>query len=228
MIDLIFVLVEPAVPENIGAAARAIKTMGFHQLALVAPPDYPQEKMFHVAHASKDILENALIFASLGDALSDVDFAIATSAKRRSVRGDYHHAASLVTIIEAKRSSIKKAAIVFGREESGLTNEEIKRCDIVSFLPMKQKYPSLNLSHAVMLYAYLLSGFSTIKPRQYKDPTPGKFRKMADLAAGVMKEVGFKRDSAIYHRVFERLALLKDEDINLVLSFLDKVTKRID
>src|SRR5512138_1190124 len=152
MTELYFILVEPAVPENIGAAARAIKTMGFDRLRLVNPQNYPNDKAFHVAHGSRAILEQAEIFPTLKEALQDISFSVATSAKRRSVRFDGHHAATLPALLEAKKRSVTRAAVVFGREESGLTNSEIGFCDLLSYIPMKRKYPSLNLSQAVMLY----------------------------------------------------------------------------
>ena len=225
--EIVFILVQPAVPENIGAAARAIKTMGFGKLRLVDPPGYPNEKVFHVAHGSKEVIEKALLFPTLQEALHDVDFAVASSAKKRAVRYDYHHASSLAEILEKKTASVKRAAIVFGREESGLSNEEISLCDIISFIPMKAKYPSLNLSHAVMLYAYLLSPYSNSRTREMKTPGKGKAKQMKSLAVEALEGIRFRKNSNIYSRIFERLSLLGDDDVNLVLSFLDKLNKRL-
>jgi len=226
--NLTFILVEPAVPENIGAVARAIKTMGFQDLRLVNPQNFPHEKVVHVAHGSLDILKSATQHPTLENALQDIDFAIATSAKKRSVRYDYHHAGALSAILEQKKRTVQHAAIVFGGEESGLSNEEIALCDIISFIPMKRKYPSLNLSHAVMLYAYLLSSFSKPHIRKIKEVPEGKYRKMINLAETAFKEIRFRKDSNIYPRIFERLALLSDDDVNLVLSFLDKLQKKME
>ena len=83
--NISFILVEPAVPENIGAAARAIKTMGFNDLRLVNPCDHLDMRAKMLAHASHEILENAKIFTNLSDAIADLDFTIATSAKQRWV-----------------------------------------------------------------------------------------------------------------------------------------------
>lgn len=226
--EIIFILANPSLPENIGAAARAINTMGFRSLRLVNPMNFPQEKMYHVAHGSRGILEQASVFADLESALSDIDFSIATSMKKRSVRNDYHHIGRLPEILAGKKRSAKRVAIVFGGEESGLSNEQVALCDIISFVPLKQKYPSLNLSHAVILYAYTLSPFSHPRTRGSKESPEGKYRKMVDLAEDMMKEVNFKKDSNIYPRIFERLALLGDDDVNLVLSFLDKLSKKLD
>ena len=224
--NITFILVNPSVPENIGASARAIKTMGFTLLRLVNPQNFPDEKAGHVAHGSLDILENTSQHPTLEDALKDIDFSIATSAKKRSVRYDYHHAGNLSAILEQKNRSIKNVAIVFGGEESGLSNEEIALCNIISFIPMKRKHPSLNLSHAVMLYAFLLSSLSKSHIKKKTVAPKGKYQKMIALDETTMEEIRFRKDSNIYPRIFERLALLSDDDVNLVLSFLDKLQKR--
>jgi len=226
--NIIFILVEPSLPENIGAAARAINTMGFNSLRLVNPPNFPHEKSFHVAHGSHEVLKNASIFPDLTSALHDIDLSIATSMKKRSVRHDYHHIEKLPEILKAKKLSAKQIAIVFGGEESGLSNDQVAQCDLISFIPLKQKYPSLNLSHAVMLYAYTLSPFSRTTKKNQQDTPVGKYQKMVKMAESVMKEINFKKDSNIYPRIFERLALLSDDDANLVLSFLDKLRKNIE
>lgn len=226
--NISFILVEPALPENIGAVARALNTMGFDSLRLVNPQNFPQEKAFHVAHGSKEVLEKATIHPDLEDALQDIDFAVATSIKKRSVRYDYHHIDRLPEILKAKKLSVNRIAIVFGGEESGLSNEQIAKCDIISFIPLKKKYPSLNLSHAVMLYAYTLSPFSTVKRRQVTVMPTGKYQKMIEMAEASLKEINFRNDSNIYARIFERLALLSDGDVNLVLSFLAKLHKKTE
>jgi len=226
--NIIFILVNPAVPENIGASMRAIKTMGFTSLRLVNPQNFPHEKVAHVAHGSQDILENTTLYPTLEEAIKDIDFTIATSSKKRSVRYDYQHVGNLSSMLEQKKRSLKNAGIVFGSEESGLSNEQISQCDIVSFIPMKQKYPSLNLSHSVMLYAFLLSTFSGPHFKKMKEVPEGKYRKMINLAETSMDEIHFRKDSNIYPRIFERLALLSDDDVNLVLSFLDKLQKKME
>ncbi len=226
--NIIFILVEPSLPENIGAAARAINTMGFDSLRLVNPPNFPHEKSFHVAHGSREVLKNAKIFPDLASALQDIDLSIATSMKKRSVRHDYHHIEKLPEILNEKKRSAERIAIVFGSEESGLSNDQVALCDLISFIPLKQKYPSLNLSHAVMLYAYILSPFSRARKRKTQETPVGKYKKMIEMAESTMKEINFKKDSNIYPRIFERLALLADDDVNLVLSFLDKLRKKIE
>ena len=216
-----FILVEPAVPENVGASARALKTMGFGSLRLVNPCKFRTGKAQWVAHASTDVLDKASIFTSLKDAIADIDFVIGSSAKARSAKGDHHPAEDIPKIISAKQNSISQVAIVFGREESGLTNDELRLCDISSFIPMQTTFPSLNLSQAVMLYTFLLSKHEP-KPGQteIKEIPESKYLALKKEMAALLTNTKIEANPNIYHRIFERLALLGDNDINLVISVL--------
>ena len=155
--DHFFILVEPAVPENIGASARAIKTMGFNNLRMVNPCDFRDGKAQWVAHGSREILDNAGVYKDLETATADLDFIVGTTSKKRRTNQDYYYPDHLKEIISSKQKSINKLGIVFGREESGLSNEELKLCDLISTIRLSRPYPSLNLSQSVMLYAYELS-----------------------------------------------------------------------
>ncbi len=224
--EIYFIMVAPAVPENVGAAARALKTMGFDKFRLVNPCEYKTGKARWVAHASAGILENAQVFASLQEAVKDIDFVVGTTAKARSVKEDRYPAEMVPAILEAKQNSVSRAALVFGREESGLTNDELALCDISSFIPMKTVYPSLNLSQAVMLYAYLLSGkFTDSKQHHVRKSPEAKYEIMKERTAELLAETKIKANPNIYNRIFERLALLGDDDINLVLSVLEALKK---
>lgn len=155
--QIIFILVRPAVPENIGAAARALKTMGFDQLRIVGSVAHREKAARILAHASGDILDNALEFPDLAAALADIDFSIATSAKDRHDRRYSFSPPELRANLIEKQNVVQRAAIVFGCEESGLSNSELALCDALSNVPLAASYPSLNLAQAVMLYAYELS-----------------------------------------------------------------------
>lgn len=224
-----FILVEPKVPENIGAAARAIKTMGFSSLRLVNPCDHLHERAQWLAHASTDILEQAKIYTTLQEAIAGADFVIGTTAKRRSVKHDYHHCNELISIINAKSKSIEQVAIVFGREESGLTNEELKLCDILSTIPMRRKYPSLNLAQAVMIYTYSLSALAfTPKKRKETVSDISKYSVMKEELVKILVQTGLSPDRNLYNRILERAALLNDDDLNLFLSLIRRLNNQVD
>lgn len=225
-----FILVEPKVPENIGASARAIKTMGFDSFILVNPCEYREGKSRRVAHASEDILDNALVFNSLSQALEGFGLAVATSIRPRRVREDVVNAKDLPDFMLAKSASVVNAAIVFGREESGLNNDEIKLCDIVSAIPMRNAgYPSLNLSHAVMVYAYLLSGLSgkTEKSVKISSAENNSFLAMKKKAGRILLKLGLEETDMRYGRIMERLSFLLDVDINLVHTLCDLIDEKL-
>ena len=149
------VLVHPATPGNIGAAARALKTMGLNDLVVVrdAPfRDHPEARM--LAHGALDVLEQARRVATLDEALEGVHWVVGTTHRRRSRFRDL-----VLPLDEAARrvaawSRTRRVALLFGREDRGLLDEEIARCRIVTTIPTADENPSLNLAQAVMVGAY--------------------------------------------------------------------------
>lgn len=220
-----FILVEPAVPENVGSAARAIKTMGFSSLRLVNTKAHLDEKASWLAHASNEILENAEVFDSLKKATTDIDWIIGTSAKKRRVNEDYYSAHEINDKIKDKANTIKNLAIVFGREESGLTNDELKLCDIVTSVPMKTIYPSLNLAQSVMIYAYTLSMLEYDEKKPDQETDQAELNILKTKTKNILSEIGFNNDSAIYNRIIERLMILGETDIHLLLSIEHKINE---
>ncbi|MFC2151152.1 tRNA/rRNA methyltransferase [Bacteroidota bacterium] len=218
-----FILVEPAVPENVGAAARAIKTMGFTSLRLVNTTAHLDEKASWLAHASNEILENAKVYQTLQEATQDIDWIIGTSAKKRRVNEDYYASNKINELIKAKANSIINLAIVFGREESGLTNDELKLCDIVTSVPMKTTYPSLNLAQSVMIYAYTLSMLEIDEKKPDLKIDQAELNILKTKTENILTSIGFKKDSAIYNRILERLMILGETDIHLLLSIEHKI-----
>ena len=223
--DIIFILTEPAVPENIGAAARAIKTMGFSELRLVNTKAHLKKEAKWLAHGSNDILEKASVYTNLHDSLHDIDFKIATTAKKRSVKFDYYTPEQANSIIESKNSSIKKIAIIFGREESGLTNEELSLCDIAVTIPLKTPYPSINLAQSVMIMAYTLSNCE-LKTNK-SDNNTNNYVFLKQKTEELLGFIGINKDENLYGRVMERLSLTKNEDINVLLSVIGRLNKKI-
>ncbi|MEZ5083396.1 MAG: tRNA/rRNA methyltransferase [Bacteroidales bacterium] len=219
-----FILVEPTVPENIGAAARAIKTMGFSRLRLVNPVDHLTRPSLWMAHASHEILENARVYHSLNEAIFDIDFVIATSSKKRAVKFDYFAISELADILKGKKKSINKVGIVFGKEKSGLKNSQIRKCDIVSYIPMISKYPSLNLAMTVMVYAFELSKLNLhrvgVKSTRQEESVYKIFKNKLDR---VLIDIDIKQDSNLYNRILERAAVLNDNDIHLLLSIINRI-----
>ncbi len=226
--EVSFILVEPAVPENVGAAARAIKTMGFGDLRLVNPCDHLDMKARMLAHASNDILENAKVYQSLEDAIKDVDFVFATSAKQRWVKLDIIPCSEITDFIEKKGDTINSIAVVFGREESGLTNEEIALCHRVSNIPLKTQYPSLNLAQSVMIYAYTLSFLNIESPeKQIKNQNPDSLKALITKVQSILSQIELGPDKLINGRLIERITEMDAEDIKLLHSLTTALTEKI-
>ncbi len=217
-----FILVEPAVPENVGAAARAIKTMGFSQLVLVNPCDFLSGPARWLAHGSGEILEQAKVFPTFEEAISGFDFIIGTSAKKRSVKYDYYPLPELPELLSSKGNSVENIAVVFGREESGLKNDELKFCDLVTTIPMKTTFPSLNLAQAVMLYAWELSKMNELPASEGEFRSEESLRSLRQKVQTILLSSGFNEESAIFPRFLERISFLEEGDIHLLHSFCNK------
>lgn len=150
-----FILVEPKTPGNIGAAARAIKTMGFSNLTLINPGDLKAPEARWMAHGAEEVLDSAGVFPSLPEALQDSHFVVATTQRVRGYHFPYYTPTELGEKL-IPLSQAHRVALVFGRESSGLTNEELRCCHAISTIPAAVNHPSLNLAQAVMVYAYEL------------------------------------------------------------------------
>ncbi len=154
MLDSIhIVLVETSHPGNIGAAARAIKNMGLSHLRLVKPQKFPSGTATARASGAIDILQNAQIYESLADAIADCSLVFGTSARERSI------AWTPLTprMCAEKALEIQKpVALVFGREHSGLTNEELDLCHYAIRIPTNPQFSSLNVAAAVQVLCYEL------------------------------------------------------------------------
>lgn len=228
--DISFILVEPAVPENIGAAARALNTMGFSDLRLVNPTDHLADPAKWLAHGSRNILENATVYQDFNKSIEDLDFIIGTTAKKRSVKHDYYSPEQACQVIEQKRSIIPKVGIVFGREESGLKNEELNACDIASSISLKNPYPSINLAQSVMIYAYVFSSFALDKP--VKEIVPEKkariFHELKTSSGDILRNLGIDKNPNLYHRIMERIATINADDARLFLSFIKKIKQKFE
>ena len=153
-----FVLVEPSRPGNVGAAARALKTMGFARLVLVRPRvaqvrDDPEALAF--ASGADDVLAGAHVAASLDDALSGVQWSVALSARPREY-GPPPAAPREMAARAAALGGRQEIAFVFGNERTGLSNHEVDRCSALVHIPANPAYASLNLAQAVQLVAYEL------------------------------------------------------------------------
>jgi len=148
------VMVETSHPGNIGAAARAMKTMGLSDLRLVSPREYPCAEATARASGAADVLESAQVCDSLDQALEGAELVVGTSARQRRIPWPSVTARQLAEQVAGETGS--KVAILFGREDRGLTNEELQRCNLHVSIPTNSEYGVLNVASAVQLIAYEL------------------------------------------------------------------------
>lgn len=150
-----FILVEPTAPGNIGAAARALKNMGFSNLELVHPVLFHTGEARAMACGAGDVLEGARVHASIEKAVADKSLVVGTTRRRGSRRGMILPIGEVAPEI-ARAAAGNKVAILFGNEHNGLSNDEIAACGLLATIPSDTRCPSLNLAQSVMLTAYEL------------------------------------------------------------------------
>ena len=152
--QLCIVMIQTSHPGNIGSAARAMKTMGIHDLRLVNPTRFHSPETKALASGADDILENARLCTNLQAALADCHYVVGTSARsERSLRWPQMDARECGSWV-AEHLPQQKIAIVFGRERTGLTNEELDHCQALVHIPMAFDFFSLNIAAAIQIICY--------------------------------------------------------------------------
>jgi tRNA (cytidine32/uridine32-2'-O)-methyltransferase len=215
------VLVGTQHPGNIGSAARAMKTMGLHELALVAPERFPDPEAFALSAGASDVLDEASVHASLGEALADCRLVIATTARQRSVpMPELSPREAAARLREAAADG--PVALVFGRERTGLDNEELQLCHAAVCIPANPAYSSLNLAQAVQVlcYEWRMAGLESqprpAQPREDDEP-PATHAELEGFFAHLgafMDEIDFHKgkDPAVVTQRLRRLFLRAGPD----------------
>lgn len=229
------VLARPSHPGNIGAVARAMKTMGLSRLALVAPRSFPDEEATARASGAVDVLEKAQVCDSLDDALAGCLFAAALSARQRdlgpqplSVRE------AMVPLLAAGHQG--EVALVFGNETAGLTNEEVSRCQMLLTIPTSPDYRSLNLGAAVQIVCHELWQAVAMADGDAQQQTPratlGEMALFYDHLETVMRRAGFL-DPARPGRLMLRMrrlfgrAAVEPEELAILRGVLGMVAEHL-
>jgi len=150
------VLVEPQTPGNVGMVCRAMKNMGLRHLRLVkgCRTDHSEARRFAVS--ARDLLDGAVRFESLEDALADIEISVATTRRIGKYRQETMEPAELVAKLR-EGSGASRVALVFGREDNGLSTDELALCRWQATIPTSDEYGSLNLAQAVLLFCYEVS-----------------------------------------------------------------------
>ena len=228
------VLCETSHPGNIGAAARAMKTMGLTQLHLVRPARFPDDEAAWRAARAVDVLQQATVHDSLAHALNGVALAVACSARPREVAVDAVDAREAAArVIEVAQA--QTAAIVFGNETDGLTTAEVNTCQLLASIPASPEYPALNLAAAVQVLAYELRMCAIGAPASARTAL-APHEQLESLYAcleQVMNEAGFldpehpRKLMPRLRRLFAR-ARLEPEEVNILRGILKTLSRRRD
>ncbi len=189
------VLVNTSHPGNIGAAARAMKTMGLSELYLVAPAAFPHPKAQEMASNAADVVEGAIVVASLDEAVHDCGLVIGTSTRSRKIPWPILNPRELAEKARSEADGMK-IAILFGQEQSGLTNDELHRCHWHVQIPTNPNYSSLNIAAAVQVIAYELRMASlgsapTPEEWDYERATAGQMESFYEHLERVLVEIEF-------------------------------------
>lgn len=230
-----FVLVETSHPGNIGAAARAMKNMGLTRLALVSPCEYQIYECYARASGADEIIDSAVVYSDLGSAVAGSSLVIGTSARIRSLSWPQLNPRQAAESIQSS-SEAGEVSVVFGRERSGLTNDELALCSSLLVIPTAGEFSSLNVAAAVQVVAYEIMMASLTEPRLTADAAepPAEQSELAlfyDHLFGVMEEVGYL-DPANPRLLFPRVrrlfnrSQLNRSELQLLRGFLSAVQKK--
>lgn len=226
-----FILVEPGEAGNIGAAARAMNTMGFSDLRLVRPrADYRSGVARAFAHGSEQILDSAAVYEDLGDAIADIDLTCATTARHRIQKYHYVSVRDLPQTLQQKGDALSSVAIVFGSERSGLSNKDLEQCDLLTTIPQVSLQPSLNLSQAVMLYSFTLAQHTQVQitdQRMNSEQMPvEQYGYLKQALLETLERVGLNERYRDY--VMKAIARLGYEDLYLLQTIRTFVSNKLD
>ncbi len=229
------VLVETSHPGNIGAAARAMKNMCLSRLELVAPQRFPSEEATSRASGADDLLCGARVHASLDEALRGCHLVVGTSARPRTVSWPVlsPHEAAAQLVEESRQGDV---ALVFGREQSGLSNSELERCNFLVHIPTNPAYSSLNLGAAVQVLSYeiqlaALGGRQASREPQRELATAEMMQGFHEHLTQALGDVGFtdpvqsEKLLRRLRRLFQRARPDKDE-INILRGILSSMQGR--
>jgi tRNA/rRNA methyltransferase len=234
------VLCRPSHPGNIGAAARAMKTMGLQHLHLVEPKKFPDVEADVRATGAVDLLQGAKIHSSLASALSGCIFSVAMSARQRDLGPPVGQPRDVVgQLMEAAANG--EVALVFGNETVGLNNEDVLACQAAVCIPTNPDFSSLNLGSAVQVLCYecRMAAFAGRPPVTNQGVTPfaspsathDEIEGLYGHLQGLMTETGFYnpqqpgRLMAKLRRLFGRARLERDE-VNILRGILASMVNR--
>ena len=238
------ILFEPREPGNIGSAARAMKGMGLSQLYLVNPVPFREAKAtWYMAHGATDVIENCQVVNVLEEALDGIQYLVGTTHRKRGERLAPCVPVRKVAQRIAAVSQNQKVAVLFGREDFGLSTHQISMCQLTASVPMATKNPSLNLSQAVQIFAYeiFLASITEMPAEECEYPEISQIEAFYGRVTNLLKTVGvtpYNHDWETYlrslRRVFSRTRLETRDIATLDMIFsttnryIDRLEKKLE
>ncbi|TKB49338.1 tRNA/rRNA methyltransferase [Ferrimonas sediminicola] len=223
--ELTFILVSPARGENVGAVARAMKTMGFERLRIVASQAHLSDEAGWVAHGSQELLRQAQGFDTLAQAVADQDLVIASTARRRGDKRVLHTPAQAAAQVAVLGAAAPRTALVFGCEESGLSNADLALADLLTTIPLANPYPSLNLAQAAMLYAY---EFSKVAEAPRPEPAgEGQLTALKQRSISLMNDLNLADNDPVRLWLKDRIGLLNQRDVSMAHTLVGDIEKAL-
>lgn len=238
------ILFEPREPGNIGSVARAMKGMGLSQLYLVNPVPFRDAKAtWYMAHGATDVIENCQVVDVLEEALEGVQYLVGTTHRKRDERLAPCVPVRQVAQKIAAISQNQRVAVLFGREDFGLSSHQISMCHLTASVPMATKNPSLNLAQAVQVFAYeiFLASVTEMPTEEYEYAEVNEIEAFYGRVTNLLNTVGvtpYNHDWETYlrslRRVFSRTRLETRDIATLDMIFsttnryIDRLEKRLD
>jgi tRNA/rRNA methyltransferase len=229
------VLVQTSHPGNIGAAARAMKTMGLSQLVLANPKSFPHPDAEALAAGGLDVLQHATVFESLDEALKGTTLVVASTARSRDLPHETVDCREACGRLMAQAQG-GDVALVFGPERTGLTVEEVSRCQLIATIGADPSYPSLNLAQAVQVFAYELRMQAELGPPSAAETYPATYEQLESFYAQLeeaLRDLRFLDDKhpgrmmRRLRRLFAR-ARLEQEEVNILRGVLRAIRSKVE
>ena len=233
------ILIETSNSGNIGSTLRAMKTMGFGSLCLVNPKEFPSEKVTALAANASDLIDTVEVVNNLEEALDGCNLVVGTSSRDRKVPWPNESIISASPKIIAEADKDNTVAILFGREDRGLTNDEIQRCNLHVHIPANEDYPVLNVAMSVQVICYQLlidkTLCSEVKKNTHWDVPLAEanhvnrliehFTEVAEKLE-VFNKGNPRQIGARIKRLFTRIGL-DEMEVNFMRGFLSAIEKKL-
>lgn len=233
------ILLEPREPGNIGSAARAVKGMGLSQFYLVNPvPFLDVPATWYMAHGATEIIENCHVVETLEEALEGIQFLVGTTHRRRGDKLPHAVSAREAAQEIASISQTQQVALLFGREDFGLSTHQISRCQLTASIPMATKNPSLNLAQAVQIFAYevFLASTEGVPPVTLEHAEINEIEAFYNRIIDLLQRIGvspYNQDWETFlqsvRRVFSRTRLEKRDiaTLDMIFSTTNRYVERL-